>query len=309
MNYSTSRSIIRLCATLRRVRLARVFRLSLSILFISTFFAHIGACQVIDDLTAQGKSVLKDLNLTSQEVALVEEKADKGNANTQYVLGWMYFIGQSVGKDNEKAVQWMTKAANQNVPHAQTQLGLMYLFTKDIEGHYTLAREWLLKGAARNETDALNALGGIYSQGLGVDVNTDKAIKYFRTAADAGFDKAQYNLGYLSYTGKLVPQDYKEAARWFQLAAQQDHVRATYSLGVMYRDGQGVPKILRKRFGYFKRARRNIGFLPPNTILGRCTSKEKVPLKTWNWHTCGSACRRTQDLSQVRSCSQRSVKK
>jgi len=97
----------------------------------------------------------------------------------------MYFIGQSVDKNNELAVQWMTKAANQNLPHAQTQLGMIYLVTTDIPGNYALGREWLLKGASRKENDALNALGVVYSQGLGAEINGDEAIKYFRQAAEA----------------------------------------------------------------------------------------------------------------------------
>ena len=194
---------------------------------LSFAFAPGGSCPVIDDLTSQGKSILKDLNLTPQMVSLLEEKGEKGDAKVQWVLGWIYFVGEPVAKNDERAVQWMTKAANQNVPYAQTQLGLMYLLTKDMEGHYTLAREWLLKGAERNENDALNALGVIYSQGLGVEVNGIEAVKYFHEAAEAGFDKAQYNLAFLYYEGKVVPRALKEAPKWFQLAAQQGHARRT----------------------------------------------------------------------------------
>jgi TPR repeat protein len=147
-------------------RLRRFWRLCLGTVLVCFVFAHIGACQSINDLTAQGKSVLKDLGFTPEMVSLLEDKASKDDAKAQYLLGWMYFIGQSVDKSHEKTVQWMTKAAKQTFPYAQTQLGLMTLAANEMPGNYTFAREWLLKGAARNETDALNALGSIYSQGL-----------------------------------------------------------------------------------------------------------------------------------------------
>lgn len=201
-----------------------------------------GSCQVLDELTETGRTIARSVNITPEMVPLVQEKAAKGDAKAQYVLGWLYFTGQSVEKNNQLAVQWMTKAANQDFKFSQTQLGLMYLFAKDIPENNDLAREWLVKGAAHGEGDALNALGIIYAEGLGVKTSGEQAVTYFRQAADGGFATAQFNLGYQYYTGKLVQQDYREAAKYFKEAAQQDHVRAEYALGVMYRDGQGVPQ-------------------------------------------------------------------
>lgn len=223
-------------------RHSSVLGLCLWSLFLSATFSRIGSCQVLDELTETGRSVARNANITAEMVPLIQEKAAKGDAKSQYVLGWMYFIGEPVEKNNQQAVQWMTKAANQDFKFSQTQLGLMYLVAKDIPENYALAREWLLKGAARGEGDALNALGAIYVEGLGVKANGEQAITYFRQAADGGFAMAQFNLGYQYYTGKLVQQDYKDAAKYFKEAAQQDHVRAEYLLGVMYRDGQGVPQ-------------------------------------------------------------------
>jgi uncharacterized protein len=219
---------------------ARFLHLFLWALFLCAAPPQIGSCQVLDELTEPFKSAIKGMNITPAMVPLIQEKAGKGDAKSQYVLAWLYFTGQPVEKNNQQAVQWMTKAANQDFKFAQTQLGLMYLVSNDIPDNYILARGWLAKGAEHGENDALNALGVIYSEGLGVKANGEQAIKYFREAADGGLAMAQFNLGYQYYTGKLVQQDYKEAAKFFQLAAQQDHVRAAYNLGVMYRDGQGV---------------------------------------------------------------------
>jgi len=268
MRFSTSTSIFGLRVTAVRCKLTRILRLSFSALFICTAFAQVGTCQVIDELTAEGRSALKDLTFTPQEVLLVQDKAAKGDAKSQYVLGWMYFTGNSVTKDNERALQWMTKAANQDLRFAQTQTGLMYLASKDVPNNYSLAREWLLKGAEKNQADEWNALGVIYSQGLGVEVSGDEAIRCFKKAADLGFDKAEYNLGFQYATGKLVPNDFKEAAKWFQLAAKQDHIRATYSLGVMYRDGQGVPQDAAEALRLFQVVAEKHRFPPAQHNLG-----------------------------------------
>ena len=219
---------------------ARFLHPCLALFFFSFALIQTGFCQVLDELTETGRQIARNANITPEMVPLIQEKAGKGDAKSQYVLGWMYFVGKPVEKNNQQAVQWMTKAANQDFKFAQTQLGLMYLVSNDIPDNYILARGWLVKGAEHGENDALNALGVIYSEGLGVKANGEEATKYFRKAADGGFAMAQFNLGYQYYTGKLVQQDYKEAAKFFKQAAQQDHVRAAYNLGVMYRDGQGV---------------------------------------------------------------------
>lgn len=218
---------------------ARVLLYSLILCAAST---QVLFCQTLDEMTTQAKAVLGDSQFTPEMVSQIKDKASNGDARAQYVLGWVYFIGQGVETNHGKAVDWMTKAANKDYKFAQTQLGLMYLTATDLPDNYIQARQWLLKGAAQGDADALNGLGVIYSQGLGVEVNGSEAVKYFHKAADAGFDMAEYNLGFQYYSGKLIPQDYKEAARLFKLAADQDNVRATYSLGVMYRDGQGVPQ-------------------------------------------------------------------
>jgi TPR repeat protein len=254
----------------------RLSHVCLCSLFFCIAFPRIGFSQVIDELTETGKSVIKTLNITPEMVPLIQEKASKGDAKSQYVLGWVYFTGQPVEKNDQLAVQWMTKAANQDVKDSQTQLGLMYLVAKDVPDNYTLAREWLIKGATHGDDDALNALGAIYSEGLGVKANGEEAVKYFRKAADDGFAMAQYNLGYQYYTGKLVPQDYKEAAKLFQQAARQDHVRAAYSLAVMYRDGQGVPPDRAEAFRLFQELAESIVSLRLSTIWAQCITRERV---------------------------------
>ena len=50
--------------------------------------------------------------------------ADKGNAEAQFSLGQMYWIGEGVESDNEKAEKLIRKAAEQGLAIAQTNLGL-----------------------------------------------------------------------------------------------------------------------------------------------------------------------------------------
>ena len=47
------------------------------------------------------------------DIKELEKKAEAGDAEAQYDLGWMYDWGESVKQDYEKAASWYEKAADQ----------------------------------------------------------------------------------------------------------------------------------------------------------------------------------------------------
>uniref|UniRef100_UPI002593A415 tetratricopeptide repeat protein n=1 Tax=uncultured Psychrobacter sp. TaxID=259303 RepID=UPI002593A415 len=74
------------------------------------------------------------------------------DAEAQYNIGLMYDKGEGVRQDYAKAVEWYTKAANQDVPVAQYNLGLMYNKGEGVRQDYAKALEWYIKAA--NQGDA-----------------------------------------------------------------------------------------------------------------------------------------------------------
>jgi uncharacterized protein len=108
----------------------------------------------------------------------------------------MYHDGKGVTQDDEEALKWLRKSANQGYATGQDNLGLMYL------------------------------------NGMGVPQDGNEAALWFRKAADQGYGPAQNNIGVAYDKGIGVPQDYIQAYVWFSLAAaasQQgvEHDRAT----------------------------------------------------------------------------------
>jgi TPR repeat protein len=85
--------------------------------------------------------------------------AQEGDAEAQYKLGKMYYDGEGVTKNYQKAVEWLRKAAGQGLDKAQ------------------------------------NSLGYMYANGYGVTKDYQKAVEWYRKAAEQGLDKAQTNLG------------------------------------------------------------------------------------------------------------------
>jgi TPR repeat protein len=70
------------------------------------------------------------VNASDFEDAL--EAAEKGNAEAQITLGFMYINGQNVLKNEEQGVAWIRKAAEEGDAQAQITLGVLYFLGKGV---------------------------------------------------------------------------------------------------------------------------------------------------------------------------------
>lgn len=52
-------------------------------------------------------------------------EAEKGQADAQYAIGYMYYYGQGVVEDRRKAWLWITRAAKAGQKDAQTAMRLL----------------------------------------------------------------------------------------------------------------------------------------------------------------------------------------
>ena len=116
-------------------------------------------------------------------LAVIQRKANQGDASAEYQLGLMYEEGQDLPKDTTEAMKWYRKAAEQGDAWAQY---------------------WL---------------GAAYDSGRGVPKDDAEAVKWWRKAAEQGDATAQNSLGFMYDHGRGVPEDYVLAHMWFNLAA------------------------------------------------------------------------------------------
>ena len=75
--------------------------------------------------------------------------ADHGNQFARYRLGKIYLTGESVPKDVQKALEYLTASAEQGNQFAQYTLGKLYLLGRDVKQDREQAREWLTRSAAQ----------------------------------------------------------------------------------------------------------------------------------------------------------------
>ena len=84
----------------------------------------------------------------------VRKKAEAGDANAQYILGYMYRTGEGVPQDYKKAAIWTRKAAEQGYPLALCNIGEMYATGQGVPQDYVQSYFWSSLGASRASGDA-----------------------------------------------------------------------------------------------------------------------------------------------------------
>ncbi len=134
-------------------------------------------------------------------LGLVLPCAEKGLAEAEHYMGLLHLNGIAVKQDNQKAFNYIQRAANKDFNKSQYNLGRMYKY------------------------------------GVGCKVDFEKSIYWFKKASENGNQKAAYSLGYMYFKGFAVPQDYQKAIYWFK---QSEYAMSKYYLGVCYYFGYGV---------------------------------------------------------------------
>lgn len=189
----------------------------------------------------------------------------QGDACSQHTLGVLYEQGFSSQKANIKeAVKWLTKSADQGYDMAQERLFEMYYDGDGVPKDYEKAIKWIKEIAKNDKHDsgAQYQLAMMYENGEGVTKDYKQMIKWLIKAAENDSKQAQMNLGVIYYHGdKGALKDYKEAVKWFEKAAEAEdslfesfNTWAQEKLAGMYYRGEGVLKDYKKAEKYYLKA-------------------------------------------------------
>ena len=117
--------------------------------------------------------------------------AENGNAESQYMLGYMYYYGH-VEKDIHKALKYHEMAAVQGHVLSAAHLALMYQIPEI--HNYEKAFYYAKYAADCGDTPSELVLGTLYLSGRGCEPNEDKAYLCFKHAAENGAPEAEFFL-------------------------------------------------------------------------------------------------------------------
>lgn len=126
---------------------------------------------------------------------ILEKLAAEKDEGSAVKLGEIYYLGNLVEKDNQRAVSYFELCEDP------------LRFPQYADAAFSLAYE------ASNAEDY------------------ETALKYYTVAAHAGDAGAQNNLGVMYMKGRGVPKDEEEGAKWYRLAADKGNGLAAANLG------------------------------------------------------------------------------
>jgi TPR repeat protein len=135
-------------------------------------------------------------SLTNDEVLTYEKSANYGNPIAQFILGTHHLEKFN----NEKAVKWLSQAAESGLIGAQNNLGYMFESGQAPGGtDFQEAFKWYLKAANQGGKVAqFNVCLYYYNGDKGVTRHMSKATDWCQKSADQGYNQAQDLLEYMA---------------------------------------------------------------------------------------------------------------
>jgi uncharacterized protein len=127
--------------------------------------------------------------------------ANKGDPFAEHELGIRYLTGNGFSKDTVKAIYWIRKAADLNLPAARFNYGIM-----------------------------------LYN-GIGVPWNPFEAYHNWKIASDAGLPDAQFAVGILFTDNLTLTRDYNKAYQFFKQSASAKYKPAEEALQQVLKSG------------------------------------------------------------------------
>ena len=135
-------------------------------------------------------------------------KAEKGDANSQYLLALLYCEGTGgVKKDYAQANVWFKRAAENGHTGAQYCMGVNYINGNGVLQDYSEAFVWFKKAADGGFINAYNNLGYCYGNGIGVEKDLYQCFTWYQKAGELGDVTAQFNIGNMYYRGEGTTKD------------------------------------------------------------------------------------------------------
>ena len=180
----------------------------------------------------------------SMSFSKLQSRAEKGDAVAQYNLAQSYLrrdpTHNPTNEDYQSALKWLRSSSAQGNADAEFLLGYLYEHGQGVPRDYAQAEENYRTAALRGHSSAENNLASLHQHGQGVPKNMGKAFEWYLASAQHGNPVGQCNLATLYYLGSGTQRDYKEAAKWFRAAADSGSAEAQNSLAVFYYKGLGV---------------------------------------------------------------------
>lgn len=177
-----------------------------------------------------GKLYLRSPKFHDYEKAekLLREAADKVTDGTvQLALGNMCREGLCHKPDMEQAVAFYEAGAGVENAECMELLGTLYFQGEVIEQDYEKAFYWLDQCLKKGTIQSYSKLAFLYLKGYGCEPDEEKAIELFEKGADTECDGyAMYELGYIYERRNESQEDLEAAVQYYECAIEMGNESA-----------------------------------------------------------------------------------
>lgn len=150
----------------------------------------------------------------------------KGDASAQFYLAYCYSNGLGVEVDNDKAVEWYRRSAEQGNSSSQNNLGVCYSNGRGVNQDKAKAAEWYRKAAEQGNAYAQCNLADFYKDGIGVEKDLALAAQWYKKSADQQYERAMLALADCYYYGKGIEQNKEEAINIYKTLVGKGNEKA-----------------------------------------------------------------------------------
>ena len=168
-----------------------------------------------------------------------ETLANTNSCEEQTYAGRMFLTGNEVVvQDIPKGIELLTQLANSGCAEAQLRLGLVYKKDSFTAIDENKAFEYIQKAAAQELPRAIAELGILHQLGIGCSIDYPKAFTLYEKAYELGDGMGAYSIGYNYFKGLgSVEQSYAQAIEWF---TKSDYPMAKHWLAICNYFGYGM---------------------------------------------------------------------
>ncbi len=109
--------------------------------------------------------------------------AMQGDAKSQASLGFLYYSGKGVQRDDEKSLLWFSRAAEAGQPTAQFFLGLQYFYGRGVRRDLARAYSWCDIALTNGYAESLFCRDAVALEMSSDDLQRSTALtaEFFRT--------------------------------------------------------------------------------------------------------------------------------
>lgn len=200
------------------------------------------------------KDSVRAAAMAREVLPVIQTKADKGEAESEFLLASAYEEGIGVDRDGHRAADLFSKSCGENHVLGCNNLGSLYAGGESMPKDEAKAAGFYRMACDAGDLRGCTNLGFMYGNGFGVPRDAARAAALFENTCQKGDLQGCTNLGFMYDQGEGIQQDSVKAASLYGQACNGGNMDGCVDMAAMQFNGHGIPKDEKAAIKSYKRA-------------------------------------------------------